>query len=90
MYTVHTKYVLCTYLFIPVPVHTFFHFPEPLFTGFLGVQHDANMQVPDAQQPVHGVELEYGYLPVLHFRVRASRTATEGSGSPGYATATPV
>ena len=61
---------------------------EPRFTGFQGVQHDANMQVPDAQQPVQGVE--YGYLPVPHFRVRASRTATEGGGSPGYATATPA
>ncbi len=37
---------------------------------------------------MHGVE--YGYLPVPHFRVRAFRTATEGGGSPGYATGKPA
>ena len=59
MYTVHTKYALCTYLFIPVPVHTFFLFPEPCrFTGFRGVQRDANMQVPDAQQPPADLDID--------------------------------
>jgi hypothetical protein len=39
-------------------------------------------------RPVHGVE--YCYLPVPHFRVRAARIATEGSGSPEYATGKPA
>ena len=42
------------YLFIP-----FFLFSEPRFTGFLGVpQRDANMQVPDAQQPPADLDID--------------------------------
>ena len=42
-----------------VPVHTFFLFSEPLFTGFRGVlQHDANMPVPDAQQPPADLDID--------------------------------
>ena len=33
---------------------------EPSFTGFLGVQHDANMQVPDAQQPAQDNDRDHG------------------------------
>ena len=38
---VHGTYYVCTEY---VPVHTFFLFSEPRFTGFRGVQRDANMQ----------------------------------------------
>ena len=33
---------------------------EPSFTGFQGVQHDANMQVPDAQQPAQDNDRDRG------------------------------
>ena len=42
-----------------VPVHTFFLFSEPGFTGFRGVpQRDANMLVPDAQQPPADLDID--------------------------------
>ena len=47
MSSVHTVFVLVfgMYLYIPSSAS------EPRFTGFQGVLCDANMQVPDAQQP---------------------------------------
>ena len=45
------------YLFIVL--HTLFLVSEPLFTGFQGVlQHDANMPVPDAQQPPADLDID--------------------------------
>ena len=46
--TVQGTYYVCT---MYVPVHTFYLFSEPCFEGFRGVLRDANMLVPDAQQP---------------------------------------
>ena len=41
-----------------VPVHTFFLVSEPRFTGFVKVQRDANMPVPDAQQPPADLDID--------------------------------
>ena len=42
-----------------VPVHTFYLFSEPSFTAFQGgVQRDANMPVPDAQQPPADLDID--------------------------------
>ena len=43
-----------------VQVHTFFLFSEPSFTGFVKVQRDAIMPVPDAQQPPADLDIDRG------------------------------
>ena len=54
--TVQGTYKVCT---MYVPVHTFLLFSEPRFTGFRGVpQRDANMLVPDAQQPPADLDID--------------------------------
>ena len=52
---VHSAYYVCT---LYVQVHTFFLFSKPSFTGFRGVLRDANMPVPDAQQPPADLDID--------------------------------
>ena len=47
-----SMYYVCTCSYL-------FSLSEPLFTGFRGVpQHDANMPVPDAQQPPADLDID--------------------------------
>ena len=51
-----TRYTLSMYYVCTC--NTFFLFSEPSFTGFVKVQRDASMLVPDAQQPPANLDID--------------------------------
>ena len=64
------EYIQVRTVFVPactwyVHVYTCFYLytrvnTEPCFTGFQGVWHDANMLVPDVQQPPADLDIDRG------------------------------